>query len=270
MAGQDSNGSLRSLDSLGVSINDDHLNFNTQCSSQWDGFRHFGYQKTQLFYGGRRQEDIKSSQVIGIDAWVAQGGIVGRGVLLDYVSYCEQRNIAFDALISSSIPVGTLKAMASEAMVEFRPGDVLFVRSGFTRAYNAMTQAEIEALPERPTPDYLGVEPSKETLRWLWESGFAAVAGDAPSFEQAPVEKQYAAVGHKTWAGEPWEEDMKWGGLLHQWLLGGWGMPIGEMFDLEELSERCKELGRWTFFVSSVPLNVPGGVASPPNAVAIF
>jgi len=23
-------------------VNDDHLSFNTQCSSQWDGFRHFG------------------------------------------------------------------------------------------------------------------------------------------------------------------------------------------------------------------------------------
>lgn len=27
----------------GLTINDDELAFNTQCSSQWDGFRHFGY-----------------------------------------------------------------------------------------------------------------------------------------------------------------------------------------------------------------------------------
>lgn len=63
---------------------------------------------------------------------------------------------------------------------------------------------------------------------------------------------------------------MQGGGLLHQWLLGGWGMLIGEMFDLEALAEKCRELGRSTFFLSSLPLNVPGGVASPPNAVAIF
>jgi hypothetical protein len=24
-------------------VNDDHVSFNTQCSSQWDGFRHFGW-----------------------------------------------------------------------------------------------------------------------------------------------------------------------------------------------------------------------------------
>jgi hypothetical protein len=42
------------------------------------------------------------------------------------------------------------------------------------------------------------------------------------------------------------------------------------MFCLEKLAEKCKELERWSFFMSSVPLKVPGGVASPPNAVAIF
>lgn len=46
--------------------------------------------------------------------------------------------------------------------------------------------------------------------------------------------------------------------------------PAGELFDLEELAAMCKELNRWTFFVSSVPLNMPGGVSSPPNAMAIF
>ena len=30
------------------SVNDDTLVFNTQISSQWDGFRHYGYQKEKL------------------------------------------------------------------------------------------------------------------------------------------------------------------------------------------------------------------------------
>jgi len=50
--------------------------------------------------------------------------------------------------------------------------------------------------------------------------------------------------------------DGKW--VLHEWLLAGWGCPIGELFDLEELSVRCRELGRWSFFLSSVPLKVCG------------
>lgn len=255
---------------LGLNINDDHVSFNTQCSSQWDGFRHFGYQQTCRFYGGRTQADIEASSVMGVDAWVEKGGIVGRGVLLDYVSYCERNTIPLDAFTSSPIPLTHLQAMVRDAKIDIRSGDVLFIRSGFTHAYERLDPAAQQALPERPTPDFIGVDPSPEVLRWLWESEFAAVAGDAPSFERAPVERQWATGGQEAWAGEPWAEEMRWGGLLHQFLLGGWGVPIGELFDLEALSEKCKALGRWTFFLSSVPLKVPGGVASPPNAVAIF
>jgi len=47
-------------------------------------------------------------------------------------------------------------------------------------------------------------------------------------------------------------------------------MPIGESFDLEKLAETCRQEARWTFMFVSVPLHIPGGVASPPGAVAIF
>jgi hypothetical protein len=57
---------------------------------------------------------------------------------------------------------------------------------------------------------------------------------------------------------------------LHPILLAGWGTPIGELFDLETLSATCKKLNRWTFFVTSAPLNYTGAVASPPNAIAFF
>lgn len=45
---------------------------------------------------------------------------------------------------------------------------------------------------------------------------------------------------------------------LHEYLLALWGCPLGEMVDLERLSEMCKEKKRWTFFVTSAPANVPG------------
>ena len=49
--------------------------------------------------------------------------------------------------------------------------------------------------------------------------------------------------------------------VLHEVLLSGWGMPIGEMFDLEALSAECAKQGRYEFFLSSVPTKVPNGVA---------
>jgi len=57
---------------------------------------------------------------------------------------------------------------------------------------------------------------------------------------------------------------------LHDNLLALFGMPIGEMFDLEKLAETCKSHNRWSFFFTSAPLNFPGGVASPPNAICVL
>jgi len=53
--------------------------------------------------------------------------------------------------------------------------------------------------------------------RWLWESGFTAVAGDAPGFERIPLE-----LG---------EEKGLEGFCLHEVLLAGWWMPVGEYND---------------------------------------
>jgi hypothetical protein len=58
--------------------------------------------------------------------------------------------------------------------------------------------------------------------------------------------------------------------ILHEWLLAHWGTPIGEMWNLEELSKECEKHNRWSFFLTSAPLHVIGGVGSPPGAIAIF
>jgi hypothetical protein len=68
---------------------------------------------------------------------------------------------------------------------------------------------------------------------------------------------------------------------IHDYLLPMWGTPVGELFDLEALSQKCQELGRYSFFVTSAPLNVLRGIAcilpfpilltlAPPNCLAIF
>ncbi|KAL5338068.1 hypothetical protein BJX70DRAFT_398978 [Aspergillus crustosus] len=235
-------------------VNDDVLTFNTQTSSQWDGFRHFGNQTQGCYFNGHKLDELKESRVLGIDAWSNTGGIIGRGILLDYASYAERKSIPLTPFKTSTIPLSYLHDILTETNLSPRPGDILFVRTGFTAAYNAITLDEEAALANRPTPDFAGVENGEKTLRWLWENQFAAIASDAPSFEPAPLVRE----------GVPPEV------TLHQWCLSGWGMPIGEYFNLEELARVCRERGRWTFFLSSVPLKVPGGVASPPNAVAIL
>lgn len=44
----------------------------------------------------------------------------------------------------------------------------------------------------------------------------------------------------------------------------------GEIFILEELARLLKEQKRSSFFFVSEPLHVVGGVASPPNALALL
>jgi hypothetical protein len=58
--------------------------------------------------------------------------------------------------------------------------------------------------------------------------------------------------------------------VLHQYFLALFGMPIGELWDLKALAAKCAELRRWTFFLTSSPLNVPGSIASPYNHIPLL
>jgi len=248
---------------------DDIYTFNPQQSSQWDGLRHFSApfptetKPTQrLLYGGVTPGEVveKGNDRIGLQHW-AKEGICGRGVLLDYALYAERRGIEYSTFSDHSIPLSVLLEIASEANLSFRRGDILFVRIGVTKEWDTMmSEADKKAYAQCLRPQHAGVEGTDEMLRWIWDSGFAAVASDAISFELYPPKTSYPREDGEELQGR----------FMHEYLLAGWGMPIGELFDLEALSELCQQENRWDFFVASAPLNMPGGVSSPPNCIAIF
>lgn len=254
---------------LGGAGFDDVYIFNPQQSSQWDGLRHFSAPfptpedpSRRLFYGGTAAAEIsdRSSTRIGMQHW-AREGICGRGVLLDYVAYARRENIAYRALSDHAVPLRVLQEIAERQGVQFRRGDILFVRIGLTKEWDDdMTPADRLAYAQSSNPQHAGVEGTEEMLRWIWDQGFAAVAGDAVSFEVYPPKKTHPGSNGADVQGL----------FMHEYLIAGWGLPIGELFDLEDLSRKCEELGRWDFFVASSPLNMPGGVSSPPNCLAIF
>ncbi|KAF4819400.1 hypothetical protein CGCTS75_v011586 [Colletotrichum tropicale] len=233
--------------------NDDELDINTQGSSHWDGPRHYPYQSTLQYYNGVTQDDIsgpKANFKIGVQN-IANKTVTGRGVLLDWYSWAIKHGIQIDPFSAHGIPLSELKAVASAQRVHFRPGDILLVRTGWLEAYRALSMDQQAALPRRQVRSSCGVEATEESIQWHWDNAFAAVASDTVAYEA-------------------WPSPKLWGVSMHEVFLSGWGMPIGESFDLEELAATCKKEQRWSFMFVSVPLNVPGGVASPPGAVAIF
>ncbi|KAJ7268956.1 putative cyclase-domain-containing protein [Mycena rebaudengoi] len=246
-------------------VRDDEIHINTQSGTQWDGLRHVAVLEHGMFYNNTPHDSIPSGVVpipnpheidpahsrIGIQNW-ANHGICGRGVLLDLVSYQTSisvtKTLPYDPWTTHGITMADLEACASAQGVTFRRGDILLLRVGFIKKYYDVSQAERDALDGKPET-FAGIEPSEDMKRFLWNHHFAAVASDQPALERWPFEE---------------------GAFLHQTLLGLWGMPIGEFFDVEELSKVCAATGRYTFFFSSWPLNIIGGCASPPNAAAYF
>ena len=78
-----------------------------------------------------------------------------------------------------------------------------------------------------------------------------------------------AAIGVDNPAVEALPFDLGDENALHYRALPLLGLSLGELFVLAPLAEDCERDGRYEFMVVSAPMNLEGGIASPPNAVAI-
>lgn len=184
---------------------------------------------------------------------LARKGIAGRGVLLDYRSWASKNGIRYDSFNTHRIGLHELLECAKAQNTEFRIGDILLIRSGWIEDYSKHSEQEKMALGGKESRTFVGVDNSIEMVKWHWDTGFAAVAGDTNAYEAWPPDRS-SPLKH----------------ALHEIFLSGWGMPIGELWDLEKLAEECMQRQKWSFFLTSQPLDVPGGVASPCNAMAIL
>jgi hypothetical protein len=74
------------------------------------------------------------------------------------------------------------------------------------------------------------------------------------------------ALGTETIEVAPGDPEV---GSLHRRLIPLLGFVIGELLDFERLAPLCGADSRWDFMFVAMPLNLPGGVGSPANAMAI-
>jgi len=134
--------------------------------------------------------------------WHERGGLVGRGVLLDYKAYADEKGIKYSPFEAHAISVKDLEAVAEHQGTTFKQGDILIVRSGFTGALTPMSADEQDkALGTHKT---VGVEGNEEAAKWIWNKHFAAVAGDAIAFEVIPpvAKKGFIKEGKERKDGE--------------------------------------------------------------------
>lgn len=239
-----------SFEKYGVCGCDDKLDdYNTQQGSQWDSLGHMGHPRLQRFYNGVPMDEVKSGRArVGIDQWANR--VVGKGLLVDLFAHRIRRGAPIDPLSDERYGFDELTAALAEQAGEITPGTVLLMRTGWMQAYLAAPPEKKAALAPLHGLRACGIEPSSRLMEWLWDNRVAAIASDGPSVE-------------------PWPWDFADEGALHYRALALLGLPLGEQFDLEELAADCAADGAYPFMFVSAPLYLRGGIASPPNAVAI-
>lgn len=226
---------------------DDRLdNFYPQASTQWDGFRHVRAREFGFFTGHQGNFDPTDGQ-LGIQHF-AESGIIGRGVLVDlsapYLAAVQAGRGDEEFVIYPT----DLRSALEVTNTTTRPGDILCVRTGWMNRYlQADPVVRAHMATSRIWPGLAG---SSAMAEFLWDFQFAAVTADNPAVELGPGRADL--------------------GSLHRRAIPLLGLPFGELFTFEALAPALQQLGRSTFAFVSVPLNLPGGVGSPGNAIALL
>ncbi|ABW12108.1 cyclase family protein [Parafrankia sp. EAN1pec] len=204
----------------GGGFTDDFIFMPLQCATQWDGLAHVFYDET--CYNGIPASMITARGAARLSIDRLARGVIGRGVLLDIA-----RLHGVDCLTADH-GIG--------------PGDILLVRTGWTRRFT-----------EGSADEFMGEEPglTLACARWLRERDVAALAVDNWAVEKYPSGDPNARLP------------------VHYVLIRDLGMTLGEMFDLEALGDACATDSVYDFLLCAPALKITNGVGTPLNPLAV-
>lgn len=232
--------------------------FYLQSTSQVDGLRHIRHPVAGFYDGASDDEIDVDLPRLGIQH-AADRGIAGRGLLLDLVALYAERGEQISQ--TTAFTAADLDAAAARQGVTFEEGDILLLHTGWAEWYLSLDPTGRAARKGSP-----GLRQSEEMLAWIWDHRFSLVAGDNPGLESFPVDRDSGFVIE----GEPLpERGPSHNGMMHRPLIALLGLMLGELWRLGPLAEACAADGQYTFFLTLKPLNLVGGVGSPPQAMAI-
>ena len=242
---------ILSFENYGLLGHDDSIdNYNTQEGSQWDGLAHVGHIRHKAFYNGVKDSEIKDGPggKLSIHKWADK--VVGRGVLIDVCKYRNEQKRPINALTNDRYTLKDIQDALKAQAKTLKPGSILLIRTGWMQAYERASDAQKKAMAPLEALKSCGIEDTREMVAWMWDNRVAAIGTDCPAVEQ-------------------WPWDFRNEGALHYRTLSLLGLPLGEQFVLDDLAADCHQDRQYEFMLVSCPLNVEGGIASPPNAVAI-
>lgn len=221
----------------GLIASDDIIIMPLQAATQWDALSHIGYDG-QLYNGvpGSAVNNLTGASRNAIDKVADR--LATRGVLLDIARLKGVERMS----AGEEITADDLDAAERRQGVRVGTGDVLLVRTGWYRYFL-----------DGDSATFMGDEPGigASCCDWLHAREVAAAAVDNWAFEVRPS----------------LEEGVKL--PVHTVLIRDVGFTIGEMFNLEQLSEDCEQDGVWEFFFCAPPLKITGAVGSPITPLAI-
>jgi len=241
-------------------VSDDYAIIYLQYSTQWDSFAHAGAvfdltgtgEEVVSYYNGYRADvDIvgdpsgsvtPQAKALGIENF-AQTGIQGRGVMVDLERAVGTNRIGID--------YDMLTQIMQEQGVTVEDGDLLCLHTGLTRIMleqgDQLTHDTIEG-----SCAYLDATDDR-LLKWITQSGISALIGDNLAIERFRLD---LAPGTRNVLP------------LHDLCLFRQGIPLGEMWYLDDLNTWLHEHGRSRFLLTAPPLRLPGAVGSPVTPVA--
>lgn len=235
----------------GVGFTNDVIVMDQQYSTQWDGFPHCLWDGKM--YNGHPVSKITAlngTAELSIHQWSDK--IVSRGVLLDIAKLKNVSNLAKGYIITPA----DLDAACKAQNVKVTVGDIVCVRTGWLNVMLKWT------LPLRGKEPYQLGEPGigLQACKWLKDKKVAAIACDNLGVEAIPFDPEdVKKVNDKGFKGFPVHVEL----LVHQ------GMPLGEIWDFEELAKSCAADGIYEFMLVAPPLRIVGGVGTPLSPLAI-
>lgn len=220
-----------------VATSDDIVTMGLQAATHWDALTHVSH--SGRIYNGRPAGSITAHGGAAFSGIEKITTLLSRGVLLDVARARGTDRLPGDHAVTPD----DLDAAEELARTTVRAGDVALVRTGQMRLYLAGDKHAYAF----PSPGL-----SVRTPEWFHARDVAAVANDTLTFEIFPpeIEDLWLAV--------------------HALDLVEMGMPQGQNWNLEALSEACAEAGQYAFLLDATPQPFVGGVGSPVAPVAVL